>query len=90
MRLNRQIEGKYFVDPARITRVADQQIAGVIGGEFGGDRFERDLRADAGDVSERDPNPVRHKAASRAGCSCGTRPRGVQYREPSATPVYTA
>ena len=37
MRLNRQIQGEFFVDPARITSIADQQVSGVIGGELGGD-----------------------------------------------------
>ena len=54
-----------MVQPSEEHFIADEQVANVIGGGFGGDSFESNLGADAGDVAEGDSEPAFHWAWRR-------------------------
>jgi len=49
-----------MAQPSEEHFIADEQVANVIGGGFGGNSFERNLGADAGDVTEGDSEPAFH------------------------------
>lgn len=55
-----ETEAEFFVPLAGERFVADEQVAGVVGREFGGEGFEGDFRADAGGVTECDGNASGH------------------------------
>ncbi len=48
----RQVERQFFVQPRQNFFVADEQILAIIGGGFGGEGFEGDFGANAGDVAK--------------------------------------
>jgi hypothetical protein len=48
----REIQGKLPIQPAHVILVADQQIVRVALAQFNGERFERNFRTDAGDVTQ--------------------------------------
>jgi hypothetical protein len=53
-------EGKFCVQPGKNFFIADEQIFCVVGPGFGGNGFEGDFRADAGDVAEGNSEPALH------------------------------
>jgi hypothetical protein len=56
----RQIESGFLVEAIDRIRVADQQVTPVVSGGFRSDGFERDLGADACDITKRNANPASH------------------------------
>ena len=49
-----------MVDAKHAIPVANQQVTRWIADGFGGDGFERDFRANAGDIAQRNANPASH------------------------------
>ena len=66
----RQPGPQLFIQPLNVGFIANQQIAGVIPGRLGGEGFEGDFGADAGDVAQRDADPASHAVG------CGVRNSG--------------
>jgi uncharacterized protein YigE (DUF2233 family) len=52
---------QFFVQPAGVIFIADEQITHVIACGFSSNGFERDFGADAGDIAECDTNPGGHE-----------------------------
>ncbi len=55
-----KIEAEFGIRALNQVNVTDQQIPCVVRGEFLGDGFERHLRPDAGNVTQRDANDAGH------------------------------